>query len=611
MAILIPTLNSCLCRMTSGERRFAQRVETKLENDYLVWYDVPVGSSGFHPDFIILHPRRGLLILEIKDWKLEHIQRLDKTQTTILTNSGAKQVLNPFEQARIYAHAVANLLSQDSALIAASHHPHQGKLLFPWSYGVVLSRITRRQFGSTNLGEVLPPHRIICQDEMVEDVNAEKFQSHLWNMFPWQFGKVLSLPQIDRVRWHLFPEIRIFGKQQDLFTDDLAPTVPDIMRIMDFQQELLARSLGEGHRVIHGVAGSGKTMILGYRCVHLARTLSRPILVLCYNVALASFLESLIARKGLAEKVSVRNFHAWCREQLVVYHVPLPGNGQRYAEQLVEKLMMAVDSGQIPAGQYGAVLIDEGHDFLPEWLRLVAQMVDPDTNSLLVLYDDAQSIYSTRRNPKFSFKSVGIQAQGRTTVLRLNYRNTAEVLRVAYDFAREVLAPLDADEDGIPLISPETAERHGPLPELMQLPSFSQEADYITERFIQLNAEGMAWRDMAVVYRSNFMGEKLAKRLSDKGIPVEWLQQSNSSRRFRPDDDSVKVVTFHSSKGLEFPVVAIPGLGYMPYEDQDPREEVRLMYVGMTRAMERLIITCHRESAFVSRLNAVTSRIAA
>jgi superfamily I DNA and RNA helicase len=41
------------------------------------------------------------------------------------------------------------------------------------------------------------------------------------------------------------------------------------MRVMDMQQEQLARSLGDGHRVIHGVAGSGKTMILGYRAEYL------------------------------------------------------------------------------------------------------------------------------------------------------------------------------------------------------------------------------------------------------------------------------------------------------------------------------------------------------
>jgi superfamily I DNA and RNA helicase len=55
--------------------------------------------------------------------------------------------------------------------------------------------------------------------------------------------------------------------------DDTDPDaeLPSIMRVMDMQQEQLARSLGDGHRVIHGVAGSGKTMILGYRAEYLAR----------------------------------------------------------------------------------------------------------------------------------------------------------------------------------------------------------------------------------------------------------------------------------------------------------------------------------------------------
>ncbi|MGB4343954.1 MAG: nuclease-related domain-containing protein [Moraxellaceae bacterium] len=40
----------------------------------MLWYDVPIGDSGRHPDFLVLHPRRGLLVLEVKDWKLESIR---------------------------------------------------------------------------------------------------------------------------------------------------------------------------------------------------------------------------------------------------------------------------------------------------------------------------------------------------------------------------------------------------------------------------------------------------------------------------------------------------------------------------------------------------------
>jgi len=46
MATLIPSIRTCASRMTSGERRVARRLEDKLDDDYLLWYDVPMGPKG-------------------------------------------------------------------------------------------------------------------------------------------------------------------------------------------------------------------------------------------------------------------------------------------------------------------------------------------------------------------------------------------------------------------------------------------------------------------------------------------------------------------------------------------------------------------------------------
>jgi superfamily I DNA/RNA helicase len=70
-------------------------------------------------------------------------------------------------------------------------------------------------------------------------------------------------------------------------------------------------------------------------------------------------------------------------------------------------------------------------------------------------------------------------------------------------------------------------------------------------------------------------------------------------------------VTFHSSKGLEYRVVGIPGVGFLPHERFDEADEVRLAYVAMTRTTERLFMTYHRESAFAKRLIAASARPAA
>jgi len=85
-------------------------------------------------------------------------------------------------------------------------------------------------------------------------------------------------------------------------------------------------------------------------------------------------------------------------------------------------------------------------------------------------------------------------------------------------------------------------------------------------------------------------------------IPVEWINRDRDSQLYDPAALSVKLVTLHSSKGLEFPVVCIPGIGYLPHQQGTPEEEARLLYVGMTRAVDQLVMTCDRASAFVERL---------
>jgi hypothetical protein len=594
--------------MTGGEKRVAKRLEEKLEDDYLLWYDVPIGPSNSHPDFIILHPQRGILILEVKDWKKESIQSADRQSFVIKIPTGIKSVPNPLEQARQYAHAVTNVLQKDPQLTVATG-THAGSLLFPWSYGVVLPNIMRSTFEESGLGEIIEPSRVICQDEMFESVDAEVFQQSLWNMFSFKFNGQLSLPQLDRIRWHMFPEVRIASPSSgSLFADTSNAEdmeIPDLLRVMDIQQEQLARSLGEGHRVIHGVAGSGKTLILGYRAMHLAQVCSKPILALCFSNPLAKKLRHMMEDKKLDSKVSVQSFHAWCAAQLRTYHIDPPaknGDESAFYDAMVETLIRSVDNKLIPSGQYDAVLIDEGHDFRPEWFKLIVQMVNPESNSLLVLYDDAQNIYERGNKNKFSFKNVGIQAQGRTSILKINYRNTQEILEVASSFAKDLLSPEEADEDHVPLLHPMSAGRHGPQPIIINLPSLDDESVWIINQLKEANRAGTPWKDMAVLYRHyEPMGKLMNQKLKSAGVPVSWQKEV----KFTDGQDTVKLITMHSSKGLEFPVVAIPGIGLMPEKDTVVEDEARLLYVAMTRATSQLIMSCDRESDFAKRLQVI------
>jgi len=612
MAQLIPHLNTCLSRMTPGEKRLARRLEALLDDDYLCWYDIPVGRKNRYPDFIILHPARGLLLLEVKDWRLENIKKISKTRVELLTNNGRITAPNPIEQARQCAYQVINMLAADSQLVVQDGD-YKGKLKFPYGYGVVFTHINQTQLNKALTPEgmsLLPEHMVLCKDEIPENMDPEEFQKQLWDMFNYTFKQKLSLPDIERIRWHLFPELRITTTQGDLLIDlddkeagqERTPSVPEIIKVMDLQQEQLARNLGEGHRVIHGVAGSGKTMILGFRALQLAQTMSKPVLILCFNVSLAANLRHYAIEKEIEHKVQVYHFHDWCGQQIKTYHCDVPENDAPYFERQVMAVIQGVERSQVPRAQYSAVLIDEGHDFEPEWLQLITQMVDPETDALLLLYDDAQSIYKKHSALDFSLSSVGIKARGRTTILKLNYRNTREILEFAYKFAQEFITAGESDEDHIPVIAPESAGGTGPAPVFRLFDQQSEELDYVIRCVRKWLDTGHIPNEIAILVPGNKMAINIAKRLDGAGIPNLCLVGKDNKAAYDPRQPLVTVLTIHSSKGLEFETVVLAGIDKIQFVAEELEDQVRLMYVGMTRAKSQLLITSSRDTVFTQRL---------
>lgn len=108
---------------------------------------------------------------------------------------------------------------------------------------------------------------------------------------------------------------------------------------------------------------------------------------------------------------------------------------------------------------------------------------------------------------------------------------------------------------------------------------------------------------MAVIYRHQWQGDKLAHALAKNGIPNS-LAKGQGKHDLFADEDTVKIISVHSSKGLEFPFVAIPYLGSLPEPQKDESEETRLLYVAMTRAIDQLLLLYHEESIFTNYLRA-------
>ena len=116
MATLIPSLGSA--RFDSrGELRLAERLKDFLEENAYIWHNLPMGPRGRHPDFVIVHPAKGLLVLEVKDWRMDTIASATKSDVELVTTSGSVRTISPFEQARGYMFDVMKLIQSDGILL--------------------------------------------------------------------------------------------------------------------------------------------------------------------------------------------------------------------------------------------------------------------------------------------------------------------------------------------------------------------------------------------------------------------------------------------------------------------------------------------------------------
>ncbi|HEA8653764.1 TPA: NERD domain-containing protein [Escherichia coli] len=577
--------------MTAGEKRVASRLEAFMSNECLVWYDIPVGRKNRHPDFVIIDPENGLVFLEVKDWTVHTLHQVNHEQVILETNGILKSEINPLLQVRRYACDTVNALPADSRL-RQNDGQYKGRLNLAWAYGVVFTRITRQQLKAlagndeNAVERIFPSAQTICQDDMTQSVLPDIFRQKIAGMFTMGFRTRVT-PQVrDILRAHLFPEMTVRQHSQ--------------IKIMDIQQEILARNIGDGHRVIHGVTGSGKTMILLFRCLYLAETTPGKILVLCYNITLASYLRECIESRGLKSRVTVFHFHSWCASMIKRHGIQVTAGGKDYPEKCFSALEDAVNSGTITDTGYDAVLVDEGHDFESRWLALIARLFDNASRSLLLMYDDAQSIYRRERALNFSLASVGIQAQGRTSVLPVNYRNTKRILHFAYAFSREYFEKHQNRE--IPFVQPQAGGEEGTEPEILRCASESDEAVQVVGWLEKRYTLCGHWSDMAVLCPAEFSVKHLKEVMTQRGIPYATCFDSEGKKKYSRRKDVVHLLTYQSSKGLEFPYVAVINASFVHSGAADESEVIPALYVAFTRATRELLVTCYRENSISRHL---------
>ena len=153
----------------------------------------------------------------------------------------------------------------------------------------------------------------LFRDELValENASIEEIQNTLMRFFdPFWPIKQFTPEQVDVLRSIIHPEIILSYIPSKSLTD-IDTQQCFALVVLDRKQENNARKIGEGHRIIYGVAGAGKTVLLIARAKWLHdRDPGAKILLLCYNVVLSVYLKNVLKDYP---RIDVFHFDGWVK----------------------------------------------------------------------------------------------------------------------------------------------------------------------------------------------------------------------------------------------------------------------------------------------------------
>ncbi len=238
---------------------------------------------------------------------------------------------------------------------------------------------------------------------------------------------------------------------------------------------------------------------------------------------------------------------------------------------------------------YDAVVVDEAQDLDPSVLRLLFGLCKAP-NRFFITADANQSIYRSGFTWSDVHESLNFQG-GRTRSLKTNYRTTRQIS----DAALSYLANGAVEDEAINSMH----LYRGPMPMLQKACSEDEEVQLLSKFLREAAREcRLSLGSCAVLCPTQAVSIFMVKELDRLGVRAAFMSGQSFDLKF----SGVKVMTIHSSKGLEFPIVAMAGFINTRYAKvlenarDEGREEIleryrRTLFVGMTRAMRALLMT--------------------
>ncbi|TWU08172.1 AAA domain-containing protein [Stieleria varia] len=388
------------------------------------------------------------------------------------------------------------------------------------------------------------------------------------------------------------------------------------------QQKLVQMPIDGKPRLVRGVAGSGKSVVLA---TWLAKTALRfqsdpdaHIWAVYANRSLHKLLRESVEsawqqiREG--ELFSQADF-PWQRVSLIHVRDVLAG--------LLPSVELSMDAFEFDYDSAAAafldrvdmeellprctaLFIDEAQDMGPATLRLLLSLVEksipsePSSRSAHIFYDNAQNLYGTK-TPNWS--EFGLDLRGRSTIMRESFRSTTPIMELAVNLFHTVADPGEQKDqhelvslgllhrvtrDGVPWMEVRFSQVDGPCPVYHAFDHRQAEINAIAGHLQYLvEQEEILPQDICLIFNGKgqqALETQLAPKLAEHGIELSIQKH----RAFERRPNTLVATTANSFKGYESEVVVIPCVDQ--FIATGGKILASSLYVAMTRARSLLAI---------------------
>lgn len=554
---------------TAGEQHLLDTLRDAPLDGWTV-YEQP-HLNGDRPDFVLVHPERGVIVIEVKDYNLASGRYAWRNNAfCVLGNDGhwhAKR--SPADQVRAVRDNILQLYSRQFLAMEEVHKE------VTWA---VVETVV--YFHHADAGQAAA----ICgHPKNVRFMGRAELQALAAGRWSDTGSSTLKFPRSK------FAANGLLGKFVLDLESWLNPAAYMQERrapvVLTAEQERNAAPAPGIHRRLKGAAGSGKSVVLATRAARLLAQ-GRRVLLVTFNITLLHYLRDLVAQQtppehwpAMRDRLVIFHYHGLLKWLAHKHDLKLPRIEDDLSDEDKEALLQDVwpglvndgvlswiSSGELdPDARFDAILIDEAQDFEKHWVSGLLPLLTPNDEMLLV-YDGNQNIYQ-RDLVWIEHDNRGMGFRGSVAQLKKSQRQPRLFAEAGAAFVQRFIDPAyQLSADALP---PQGLTRHFlhwknvEGQDQAHFPAYVQSAvDTLTGPTFQAHHH-----DIVVMTDSERLALPVIKALLANGKKVTHvfdLSGDNNHRerrqqkwRFQPGNGLIKVCTLHSFKGWESPYVIL------------------------------------------------------